>query len=136
MDNGNNRNSGTAAKTILVVFFIIGLLIVCAYLYLKSFMDRVTAYELSRLPIETTWTIKMDGWNNVDEDTMKAIRERYPHLGETTATTSNYYDDEAVKALFDEMDKEAAKKRAEDIRSVLERDRGNDKNPDKSSDVA
>jgi len=88
MNNENNRNSGSAAKTILVVFFIIGLLIVCAYLYLKSFMDRVTAYELSRLPTETTRTIKMDGWNDVDEDTLKYIRER--DATATTTTLSHY----------------------------------------------
>lgn len=137
MDDKQNSGSSAgaaAAKTILVLIIIFGLLFACFVLYLKSLVKRLGG-DIE--PAPTKATLDTEGWNSVDEDTMNFIKER-DATRETYATTSyyNYDDDEAVKALLDEMDKEAARKRAEDIRSVLERDRGNDNNPDKSSDAA
>ena len=123
-----------AIKTILIIIFIFGLLIACFILYINSLVRRLGG-DIE--PAPTRATLDTEGWNSVDKDTMKAIRERYPHLDEPVETTTmNSYEEEAIKQLLDGIDQEQAQKRADDIRSVLERDRENDNNPDKSSDAA
>lgn len=129
MDDKNEieeYTSHTAAKTILIIILIFGLIIGCIYLYLNSFIKRVTAMEMAKYPPESAVaTIDTKGWNSVDKDTMNFIKER-DATRETYETTVYYDDDEEAKKLLAEWDKEQARKRAEDIRSVLERDRENE----------
>lgn len=80
-------------KSILIIILIFGLMILCGYLYLRSFANRIIESEKARMPTQTTvWPIDTDGWNYVDKDTMDYMRERRAteETRETRATQASY----------------------------------------------
>ena len=89
------------AKSILILILIFGLMILCGYLYLRSFMNRVIESERASMPTQTTVRpIDTDGWNYVDKDTMDYMRER--RATEETRATQTYYSltDEEINELL------------------------------------
>lgn len=46
------------AKTILIIILIFGLMILCGYLYLRSFANRIIESEKARMATETTESIE------------------------------------------------------------------------------
>lgn len=92
-------------KTILILILIFGLMILCGYLYLRSFANRIIESEKARMPTQTTvWPIDTDGWNYVDKDTMDYMRERRAteETRETRATQASYSltDEELNELLY------------------------------------
>ena len=89
------------AKSILILILIFGLMILCGYLYLRSFMNRVIESERASMPTQTTVRpIDTDGWNYVDKDTMDYMRERMA-TEETRATQTSYsLTDEEINELL------------------------------------
>ena len=88
--NRGDRILGEVAKTILILILIFGLMIMCGYLYLISFANRIIESEKARMPSQTTERpIDTDGWNYVDKDTMDYMRERRA-TEETRATQTSY----------------------------------------------
>lgn len=51
------------AKSILILILIFGLMILCGYLYLRSFMNRVIESERARMATQTTESI--DDYNQL-----------------------------------------------------------------------
>ena len=92
------------AKSILILILIFGLMILCGYLYLRSFANRIIESEKARMPTQTTVRpIDTDGWNYVDKDTMDYMRERRATEAsrETRATQTSYsLTDEEIDELL------------------------------------
>ena len=107
MDNGNNQHMSTAAKTIIIVFLIIIAIIAHFCIEINNFMNR--EYEIAMATASTEETARpLDtaGWNYVDEDTMKYMRERD---ATATTTTTGYYEsvyeaakEELIMSLMDD----------------------------------
>ena len=89
------------AKSILILILIFGLMILCGYLYLISFANRIIENEKASMPTQTTVRpIDTDGWNYVDKDTMDYMRERRA-TEETRATQTSYsLTDEEINELL------------------------------------
>lgn len=89
------------AKTILIIILIFGLMILCGYLYLRSFANRIIESERANMPTQTTVRpIDTDGWNYVDKDTMDYMRERSA-TEETRSTQISYsLTDEEINELL------------------------------------
>lgn len=56
--NRGDRILDKITKTILIIILIFGLMILCGYLYLRSFMNRVIESERARMATETTESIE------------------------------------------------------------------------------
>lgn len=56
--NRGDRILDGITKTILIIILIFGLMILCGYLYLRSFMNRVIESERARMATETTESIE------------------------------------------------------------------------------
>lgn len=103
--NRGDRILDEITKTILIIILIFGLMILCGYLYLRSFMNRVIESERVSMPTQTTVRpIDTDGWNYVDKDTMDYMRERRATEAsrETMATQASYSltDEELNELLY------------------------------------
>lgn len=56
--NRGDRILDGITKTILIIILIFGLMILCGYLYLRSFMNRVIESERASMATETTESIE------------------------------------------------------------------------------
>lgn len=56
--NRGDRILDGITKTILIIILIFGLMILCGYLYLRSFMNRVIESERARMATETAESIE------------------------------------------------------------------------------
>ena len=99
--NRGDRILDQITKTILIIILIFGLMILCGYLYLISFANRIIESERASMPTQTTVRpIDTDGWNYVDKDTMDYMQERRA-TEETRATQTSYsLTDEEINELL------------------------------------
>ena len=56
--NRGDRILDKITKTILIIILIFGLMILCGYLYLRSFMNRVIESERASMATQTTESIE------------------------------------------------------------------------------